>query len=261
MQSFRSGRRRNGLIPGGGAIAAIVLVILILVLVALRAFLPDAFTALAMPLWSFGQAAANAEGNFASLFGNAGDLARQRDVLLSENQAINEENRALRGQVADLTKLELGTTTPTGRILAGVLARPPVSPYDTLVVAAGKADGVRAGAFAYGPGNVPLGTVARVADHSATVELFSLGGLQTTAWAGEKRIPLTLVGKGGGAFTATVPSATAIQPNDIVYVPGPGALPVGTVVKVESNPSSPTDTLDIAPYTNLFSLTWLLIGP
>ncbi len=213
--------------------------------------------ALTTPLWRAGGVATDALHGMTLLFGNSAGLARERDQLQNENRALMETNRTLSASVADLERLLGSRTEGEKRVVAGVLARPPVIPYDTLIVDVGSQAGVHAGAFAFGPGGVPLGTVAQVGPTSSHIELFSTGGRVTEGWVGEKRLPITLTGRGGGAFEATLPRDSGIAVDAVVYVPGPGALPIGTVVRIDSNPSSPRDTVHIAPYANVFSLTWV----
>lgn len=226
----------------------------------LHFFAPDALTLIATPAWKVGDALSSGIEHATAPFGNAVALARDRDRLIAENMAANEENRMLRAKTTDLERLLGGRAAAPESILAGVLARPPVSSYDTLVVDAGSSRGVTQGAYAYGPGGTPLGTVDSVSERSSRIFLFSAGGRTIDGWVGEKRIPVTLTGKGAGAFIATMPRESQVAVNDVVYVPGPGALPIGTVVRVDADPSSPSMALRIAPYTNLFSLTWVTIG-
>ena len=56
---------------------------------------------------------------------------------------------------------------------------------------------------------------------------------------------------------ASVARAANIAVGDVVSVPGPGELPVGSVVRVDSDPLSPAVTLRIMPAANLFSLAWV----
>ena len=70
-------------------------------------------------------------------------------------------------------------------------------------------------------------------------------------------MPVTLMGKGGGVFSATLPRGTGVAIGAVVSMSGPGAIPVGHVVRIDSDPSSPRDTLHIQTSTNLFSLTWV----
>lgn len=264
MPLFRTAssyRRRNALLSSAGVLIGIALFLGALIVFMLQLFAPGILAGAAAPVWRLGNGATDAMRSLTAVFGNAPSLAKERDRLAEENLALHEENRTLTGRVTDLERL-IGTTSPQGtRIVAGVLARPPVSPYDTLIVGAGSSAGIKDGALAYGPGGVPIGKVAGVTVETARIELFSMSGRTTEGWIGEKRIPVTLTGKGAGAFEATLPRNSGVAQFDVVYVPGPGALPIGTVVKVDSNPSSPRDTVFVAPYANLFSMTWVELSP
>jgi cell shape-determining protein MreC len=187
-------------------------------------------------------------------------LADDRDRLTAENNALRSANRALATQVTDVTRLVGGRTEAAHRILAGILARPPVTPYDTLVLDRGEEDGVVVGSIVYAPGNVPLGTIESSTKKTARAALYSAGGRITEGWIGEKRVAISLVGHGAGTFSATLPRESMAQVGDTVYIPGPGALPIGTIVRIDTNPSSPSDTIHISPFTNLFSLTWVEVS-
>lgn len=253
-------RRRGSFVPGSSVLIGGVVLFIGALFVLARFFFPDALLAVGTPFWGIGNAAASGLSGVEAIFGNSSELTRERDQLAAENAALTATNQALTAQVTDLTRLVGSRTASDHGILAGVLARPPVAPYDTLLIDAGADAGVANGAFVYGPGGVPLGTVDAVTRTGARVTLFSNGGRQNDGWVGDSRIPVTLIGKGGGAFGATLPRGSAAKVGDIVYLPGPGALPIGTLVRIDTNPSSPRDTLFIQPSANLFSLTWVEVA-
>jgi hypothetical protein len=58
-----------------------------------------------------------------------------------------------------------------------------------------------------------------------------------------------------------VPRAAAVAVGDTVFLGGSGALPIGTVVRADGDPASPTLALRVTPFVNLFSLTWVRIVP
>lgn len=256
FQNTSSRRRRIALVQNLPQFFGVGVVVLSLLVGIAALLFPAAVTHISAPVLRTGTGFTSVMQDISGAFSNAGALTRERDVLREENLALAEENRTLRAFLAD----QQGFGKDTGRIRAGVVARPPVAPYDTLVVGAGRISGVTAGTYVYGPGGVPLGTVDAVTDDTARIALYSTGGRSTLGWAGEARIPVTLTGRGGGAFAATLPRESGVVVNDVVYVPGPGALPIGTVVRIDSDPSSPRDTVFIAPYANLFSLTWVEIA-
>lgn len=232
--------------------------LLILIALALRFLAPGLLTSLAAPLWNAGGALTQKAGQVVPHQSRAA-LVKERDGYAREAEAARNENAALTARVADLERLLGGRTERTPGILAGVLVRPPVSPYDVLVVDQGTTDGVRVGSHAFGPGGVPVGIVTEVNPRTSRVTLYSETGRVTEGWAGTARIPMKLTGTGAGGFDAEIPGTAGAVVGDQVYVPGPGALPIGSVVEIVTDPSSPSVELHIRPYVNPFSLTWVTI--
>lgn len=235
---------------------ALVLVCAIAALV-LRLCAPNIFWILLSPAFRASDALATAQHTFIASFSDAAMLAKSNELLRNENSALVSENKTLLAKVLALSHI---TDTPqasgTGKgIIAGVMARPPVSPYDTLVVAGGLNAGVKSGMEVLGAGGVPLGIVGSLSADFSQVILFSSSGMNTAAWVGPDAAPLNLIGAGGGAFTATIARSANIVEGDTVFVPGPGLLPIGMVVRVDSDPSSPSVALRIQPLLNPFSIT------
>lgn len=253
--SFRRRRGARGLLAGNAPYVALGGFVLF-VLLALRLAAPDALIALARPLWGLGQA--GAAGVVTLLPGTPGGAG---DAVSAENAALRAENAALAARVADLAALLGDRTEAAPGILAGVTARPPVAPYDTLVIDQGTGDGVRVGARAYGPGGTPIGAVTEAGERAARVTLYSTRGSVQQAWAGASRAPVELAGIGSGAFEASAPLGSGIAVGDGVYLADGGARPIGTVVAVDENPSAPRTVLFVRPYVNPFSLTWITLAP
>lgn len=248
--------RRRILFRSPAAFVTAGLAFVILILFVLRFAAPGAFVAIATPFWQGGAAFTH----FLEGFQSKASVMRERDQLATQVDTLTAENRTLTGQAHDLQVL-LGTRTQAAPgILASVLVRPPVAPYDVLIVDQGASMHVALGATAYGPGGTPIGTVASVTNKTARITLYSNPGLQTDAWVGDARVPIELIGAGSGSFTATLPKTAAVAANQGVYVASAGAVPVGFVARVSSDPSSPNVTLQIHPYLNPFSLTWVTIS-
>ncbi len=242
---------RENLSWGSGALA-FALIMLVLRLVA-----PDAFVASVTPAIRLSQAMTAGSRTFFSSFADVAALSAKNENLMIQNVAFANENQMLMQKVADLTALfrEVGASAES--IVAGVTLRPPESPYDTFLVNVGSNSGVTLGMGAFGPGGVPLGSVTEVAEKSARITLFSAPGMHTGGWVGTAKIPLALTGHGGGVLDAVVSRSAPIVVGDIVYVPGPGALPIGSVMRIDSDPTSPSVTLRIKNALNLFSVMWV----
>lgn len=262
-QSFR---RRNS--SGAGTVLrtiywpTVFVAAFIFIFMVLRLVVPGVFMALVSPLWQGGTSLNTAIGTIFSGFGNTQKLTLENTALKLQVTTLTNQNLVLTSRAQDLTKLLGGSGTgSTGSgILAGVLVRPPESAYDTLIVAAGSKEGVVVGSEVFGTGGVPIGTVQKVTAHTATVVLISTAGTTTSGWVGESREPLSLVGMGAGAFTASVSKVAAPLVGDNIYIPGPGAVPIGTIASIETDASSPSVTLQILPLVNLFQLTWVEIA-
>ncbi|MES2994993.1 MAG: rod shape-determining protein MreC [Patescibacteria group bacterium] len=260
MPFSRTRRSQTALLKRGSALTIGIVLGVVVLLFILRTVFPGVLTALAAPFWSAGNALTGGAGDFASIFGDKAILTQERDTLARENASLREQNAVLTARVADLTQLLGGRPEASNSILAGVMARPPVSPYDTLVLDAGERAGVRIGASVQGAGGIPLGTIESLADNSSRVLLYSAPGRVTQGWVGENRAPISLEGAGAGAFRTSVPRENAVVVGESVYVAGPGALPIGTVVRVETDPSSPRAVVHIKPVAHLFSTTWVTVS-
>lgn len=251
--------RRNALLLSGslswGALAFAFAVAMLL----LRLLAPNLFWQAFAPVFQVSDTLAAKSHSFLTSFSDAAVIAGKNEKLASENAALANQNAALLQKVANLSAL-LGDTSvakSAPSILAGVVARPPESPYDTLVLAAGEKEGVVLGMEAFGDGGVPIGVVSKVDSDFSRVTLFSSPGMLTDGSVGHGNLPLTLTGAGAGSLTASAARAADVAVGDTVFVPGPGMLPIGSVVRIDSDPLSPGVTLRIKPAVNPFTLAWV----
>ncbi len=246
--------RRNALLSPASFVAGVASIGIVMFIVGFRLIAPDMFMRLAVPVFVTSEKASAGVGNVLNGFRDAIDLASENETLKRQNATLDAKNRLLEEKYTDINKLN------TNGIKAGVVARPPQSGYDTLVVASGTEAGVTLGMEAFAESGVPVGVVSNVSKTFAHITLFSSPGFSTSGWVGADRIAVTLVGKGGGAFEAEVPSSESVLPGAGVFVPGPGALFMGTVINRETTPESPSARLLIAPAINPFSITWVVLA-
>lgn len=238
---------------------SIAATVLIAVLLILRIVFPGAVTALATPFWKLGSALTSVVGSGTSVFGDKAKLMQENEALKREQAALIAQLATVTARARDVERLVGVRTEPAHGILAGVIARPPLSPYDVLIVDAGSDAGVTNGALVLGPAGTPLGTVIRASKDSSRIALFSESGRETAGWIGEAKLPIGLVGTGSGTFLAVVARDAGVVVGDAVYLPGPGAQSVGTVVEVTNDPSLPRSSIRIRPTINPFSVTWVEI--
>lgn len=248
--------KRNALLSRQTLSPGLLATVFALLALLLRLTAPDAFYAAVAPMARLGDTLTSGSRTLVASFGDTARLAKRNEELEEQNRALLGANLGLTERLAALDSL---VGAPESGMAAGVLMRPPQSPYDTLIVAAGREEGVVPGMEVFGQGGVPLGIVTLVARRSAQVTLFSAPGVTTGGWIGPKKLPLTLVGEGGGVLAAYLAKAADIAEGDVVYLPGPGALPAGRVARVDSDPSFSQVRLQIVPATNPFSLTWVVI--
>lgn len=143
-----------------------------------------------------------------------------REVLLAENTELKRL----------LGRGEEGSP----RVLATVLARPPFSPYDTLVIDIGEAHGVSAGDVVFAGGANAIGTVREVSARSSRVILYSAPGEEHQVLL-RGTVPLPVAGQGGGSLIGELPTGSAVAPGDSVVFPDIAARFIATVVYVEES--------------------------
>ena len=247
--------RRNALLSSAniswGAYALMTAVLILLV----RLVAPNFFWTVFTPMFHISDAFTAKSDAFFNSFDDTAALALENEKLRNENAAITIQNQALLQKENSISGLVRGE----GVIIAGVVARPPTSPYDTLVLAGGLNDGITQGMEVFGDGNVPLGVISVTNDRFSRATLFSAPGMNTDGWVGKANLPITVRGAGAGAMLASAARSAGIVVGDVVSVPGPGMLPVGIVTRVDSNTSSPSVTLRIMPAMNLFSISWVAV--
>ena len=135
-------------------------------------------------------------------------------AALADRDALYQENLAL--------KAMLGRDASPARVLAGVIERPPATPYDTLVIDAGSVEGVAAGDWVAAGGGAIVGSVREVAAHTAQVELLSSPGAQYQGLlaAGGASVPVELTGQGGGSLVAELPAGVEVGVGELVSIEG-----------------------------------------
>jgi cell shape-determining protein MreC len=207
------------------------------------------------PVFRASDSLSEISNSFFNSFGDTAKLTSQNEKLMNENTALANENIALIKKVESLSGLAFDNT----EIIAGVVARPPESAYDTLALSAGSDDGIVLGMEVFGEGNVPIGVISSVHENFSRATLFSAPKMSTNGWVGKVSIPIIVNGAGAGVMNASAPRSAEISVGDIVYAPGPGQLPIGRVVRVDSEASSPSVTLRIMPAINLFSVAWVIV--
>lgn len=251
--------KRNALLSSTSVSWGTFVLACVVLMLLTRLLAPNIFLYVFAPVFRAADMMAAQSHSFLNSFGDTAALALHNEQLADENTALTNENRGLLQKIINLETLfdtSMGRNKVPG-ILAGVVVRPPESPYDTLVLAAGSSAGVTRGMEAFAGGGVPLGIVSSVTNDFSRVTLFSAPGAVTQGWVGRANLPIDIIGAGAGTMNASLTRSADVAVADVVFVPGPGMLPIGSVVRIDSDPSSPDITLRIMPALNLFSLAWV----
>lgn len=161
-------------------------------------------------------------------------------------QSLQQENQELRDKISELETRELSyvaledsyktlleefnrSERQTDDVVATVLYRPPYSPYDTLIIDAGRGI-VEEGELVLSSG-IPLGYVRDVHAFTSVVELLSMPGRQTSVFI-STTTEATLVGEGGGQFSALLPKNVEIEEGDIITLANNPTQAIASIERV-----------------------------
>lgn len=215
------------------------------------------------PLWEADNRFSQGLKNIGTYFASKNSLAEENEALRRELTSLELQAAALRsGRVQEGILLELaGRRGEENTVAATVLARPPQTPYDVLIVDAGANDGAVGGAEVHLPEGPGLGMVSEIHAREARVTLYSSSGVETEAVLERGNLPVTLVGAGGGNFRIIVPRDTEVEAGDAILSPGIRARLLAIVggVKMESTDSF-KEIIAKSP-VNIFEVRYILIAP
>ncbi len=156
---------------------------------------------------------------------------------LSANQGMSATLSQMREENKELRSLLHASATP--RIAAGVIARPPYSPYDTFILDKGTDDGIQQYAPVYHGASRVIGYVRAVFERSALVILFSSSGVESTAYVFGPNIFTSIYGEGGGIMRLSIPQGIVVEKGNTVVLPSIEGGVLGEVFDVQSVPTEP----------------------
>lgn len=164
---------------------------------------------------------------------------------------LQKENSELRTLLNDDTE---------ERIVAGVIGRPNVVPYDVLVIDKGEVDGIMVGAPVFVGSDAVIGVVESVASHSSVVELVTSPAFEATVFIYGPDIYTTAVGVGGGVLRVGVPQGIVLSEGDVVVLPSVESGVFGGIVAVESLSTQPEQYGFVTPNIPINSLRLVAVG-
>ncbi len=191
--------------------------------------------------------------------------------ILHTRATLERENTELKSKIADLNTQLLTISTlirenaelkaVLGRnvnkphtVLATVISKPPTSLYDTLIIDGGKNVGIASGQIVYANGETPIGKIDHVSANSAVVKLYSTSGEKTEARLSPNNADITLVGLGGGNFSATVLHDFVIGEGAVAITKETNSRTIAYFKKITSDPRDPFQTLLLVSPVNMNSL-------
>lgn len=250
-----SSRSRNRFPVPLQIIIGLIIILSLLYLFAPKA-LPSFFTMIVRPFWNIEHTA-----RYGDSFVDVAELIKENEELkrtLISNEGKYLQTDLLRKENEELKKL-LGRENTANLILAQILKKPPLSAYDTLIVDTGSEEGIKEGNRVYALGSIPIGEIIEVTGKTSKVRLYSSAGEKYPVFIGSTSVETAALGKGGGAFEASVPRDTTIVPGDVVTIPSLNDAFLGIVQDIISEPSHPFATVLFSQPVNIYELRWVEI--
>ncbi|MEI6842966.1 MAG: rod shape-determining protein MreC [bacterium] len=213
------------------------------------------------PIWT-------GRDSFINSIQNVGNYFVSKNSLAKENMSLQDEVASLRLKELDYDILQrenaelknmAGMTTNQNRILSRVLSKPPTSPYDTLVINSGSAEGLVKGNKVYLSGNIIIGVVTDITPHTSLVTLFSSGEETQSSVLERTGTSYDLSGRGGANFSLEAPKDADILWGDVFVYPGSTSSVIGSVYYIDSNSQSSFKTVYIRTPGNVFSTKWVYV--
>ncbi len=138
-------------------------------------------------------------------------------------KAENEELKSVMGKIPDGQSV----------ILAGILAKPNITPYDTLIIDRGSIHGLAPDMRVYADGDVLIGEIDSVEEKTARVLLYSAPGNISQVVYGNTGRFFNAHGQGNGTFEVEVARDINVAVGDMFFYPGIDTTPIGVVKKVD----------------------------
>jgi cell shape-determining protein MreC len=215
-----------------------LIVLALVCLFAVHFFFPKAYATILYPITSvFWKTETGAVGWFVRM----GKMVSSKYSLIAENKRLADEIAArdssmllldaLRQENEDL-KNAFDRTGSGDDVLGVILSRPPMSPYDSLVIDVGAHDGIEVGDRVYTDGDTVIGDIAEVYGSQSKVSLYSTPGRVLPVIIGSAKVETQATGRGAGNFIARLPVEIGIEEGDQIILPQIRPHAFGVVEKI-----------------------------
>ena len=191
------------------------------------------------PVFILGNNLGESFSNFNSAFFYRESILKENEDLklkISENLVNQANYNAVLDENLKLKEILGRKTEKENLVLAAILAKPNQSLYDTLIIDAGKNQGLFLMDKVFALGNIPIGYVATLYPNSSKVILFSNAGEKTDGVISGKDIFVQLIGRGGGNFEVVMPLNLNFENGAEIVLPGIKPYLLATFEKIISDP-------------------------
>lgn len=145
-------------------------------------------------------------------------------------------------------------------VIAPVLLRPPVMPYDVLVVDVGSDNGVKVGDTATAYGDILIGHIIEISPKTSKIKMISFLGEETNVFFDVIGLSATGIGKGGGNMEIALPVSVEIKSGERILSLGGKTLLVGIVDKTEIDPAAVFQKIIFHLPINIQELKYVMIS-
>ena len=148
------------------------------------------------------------------------------NLKLSQTDILQEENKNLKeimGRINPETKV----------VLSAILAKPNLTPYDTLIIDRGALDGIKVDDRVFAKGNILIGYIESVENSSSKVIMFSTPGNISQVVYGNTGKYFNARGVGNGSISVDVSRETEVALGDMFFYPGLDNVLIGVARKID----------------------------
>jgi rod shape-determining protein MreC len=223
-------------------------------------FFNQAIFAVGRPIWSVKNYIVSQAVKIWSSAKNTEQLALQNEKLereLREARIAIETLETYKNE-NDFLKSILGRSDGENRLIAAILTKPNLSPYDTFVLDAGTDQGVRVNDLVMS-GDYIIGTVKEAHPDYSKAVISSAPGESLAVTIGDNNIQTEATGRGGGNFSAKLPKEIDVKIGDLIKLPGLNLKFFGSVGSVEQTQTGSFRTILFSLPVNINELKWVEI--
>ena len=246
------------------AYAVFALLILIAFLLFGPHILSESVVAFARPLWGVEAWVMRALAPVTASWANATELKEENRKLSHELYLKSLEIQRLNLVLQEYTEIAqlFGDDDPTrknlpGGTIATIAARPPTSPFDTLVLTVRQDSGVQNTDLIYAPGGILLGEIREVYPTISKAILYTAPDEEHHGFIKDTG-PITLRGMGNGNFIGELPKSHSLPPGTLILKEGGDSIlaQVGTTTRREGDANQ---KVYARVPINIQSLQWVYI--